>query len=116
MITIDRPATVIDQLPSIDLDELVARAALLTRLDRKYVLTTSQLDEMLRALPSGVQALEIDGRRTFDYQSVYYDTRTWSATSPRPGPAGPVQGAAAPLPRQRERAGRSRPAAPAAPL
>ena len=74
MITIDRPTTVIDQLPSIDLDELVARAALLTRLDRKYVLTTGQLDEMLRALPSGVQALEIDGRRTFDYHSVYYDT------------------------------------------
>ncbi len=59
MITIDRPTTVIEQLPSIDLDELVARAALLTRLDRKYVLTTGQLDEMLRALPSGVQALEI---------------------------------------------------------
>ena len=45
MITIDRSTTVIDQLPSIGLDELVASAGLQTRLDCKYLIASARQRE-----------------------------------------------------------------------
>lgn len=59
---------------AIDLDTLVARAALLTRVDRKYVLPAADLPGLLAALPHATAALEIEGRRWFRYRSVYLDT------------------------------------------
>lgn len=56
------------------LDELVAEAALLTRVDRKYLLPESDAAEILAALDAGTRVLEIDGRRDFAYDSVYFDT------------------------------------------
>lgn len=61
-------------LPSIGLDELTARAGLLTRVDRKYVVPRDRLSEIVASLPSSTQVLEIDGRRQFGYRSVYFDT------------------------------------------
>jgi hypothetical protein len=61
-------------LDPISLDELTARAALLTRRDRKYVLPVEDLDGLLARLEPGTRALEIDGRRRFGYESVYFDT------------------------------------------
>lgn len=61
-------------LNPIGLDELVQRAPLLTRLDRKYVLPTTDLPAVLAGLTGDVRALEIDGRREFSYQSLYFDT------------------------------------------
>lgn len=58
----------------VSLDELVADAELLTRVDRKYVLTDVQADELLGALDDDVRVLEIDGRRQARYESVYFDT------------------------------------------
>ncbi|GGN66471.1 VTC domain-containing protein [Actinoplanes lobatus] len=58
----------------ISLDELVGEAALLTRLDRKYVLPATALPALLDRMPAGVRALQIDDRRTFGYRSVYFDT------------------------------------------
>ncbi|GIM95780.1 polyphosphate polymerase domain-containing protein [Paractinoplanes toevensis] len=61
-------------LEAISLDELLEKAELQTRVDRKYVLP---LDEAL-ALPGRLaglaRILEIDGQRTFRYRSVYFDT------------------------------------------
>jgi hypothetical protein len=54
----------------ISLDELVARAELLSRHDRKYVLPPA----VLGGLPASTRVLEIDGRREFTYRSVYFDT------------------------------------------
>lgn len=67
----------IASLPPISLAELVSAASLQTRVDRKYVLTRRDADEVLAALPSfdGMpRALEIDGSRSAAYESVYFDT------------------------------------------
>ncbi|WP_306207817.1 VTC domain-containing protein, partial [Actinoplanes sp. RD1] len=58
----------------IGLAELLARAELLTRTDRKYLLPGADLPVLLRALPTGTRVLEIDGRRRFAYRSAYFDT------------------------------------------
>lgn len=70
-------AIVLDGLPAIGLDELVDRAPLLTRVDRKYILPASELPTILSGLgrhPHRMRVLDIDGRRDFAYQSRYFDT------------------------------------------
>ena len=67
-------------LPGIGLDELNASAALLTRVDRKYLLVPGRhdglLDELVEVVlvPGGGRVLTIDERRTFGYRSDYLDT------------------------------------------
>lgn len=61
-------------LEPIGLDELVARASLLARVDRKYILPAADLPFVVGGLPAGVRVLELGGRREFDYRSVYFDT------------------------------------------
>lgn len=73
-----RPSDVQPQLwqrwfDPIGLDELVADAALLTRVDRKYVLPRSDVAALAQALPHEVRVLEIAGRRDFGYRSTYLD-------------------------------------------
>lgn len=64
----------VEDLPPIGLAELVERASLLQRVDRKYVVPRRALPGLLAALPAGTEVLEIDGRREFGYRSVYLDT------------------------------------------
>ncbi|WP_433615738.1 polyphosphate polymerase domain-containing protein [Dactylosporangium sp. CA-139114] len=64
----------LDDLPPISLDELQAGAALLTRVDRKYLLPTELVPLLLGELPTGVRALQIGDRRQFTYRSDYFDT------------------------------------------
>lgn len=61
-------------LEPIGLDELVAKAALQTRVDRKYVLGRLEAAEVLASLDPGTRILEIDGARQSAYESVYFDT------------------------------------------
>ena len=61
-------------LEPISLDELVAKAALQTRVDRKYVLSRLDAAEVLAALDPATRILEIDGARASAYESVYFDT------------------------------------------
>jgi len=72
----DRVRAVLHPLDAVGLDELVTSAALLARVDRKYVLTVDDalavLDRLART--GGARVLEIDGRRQFGYESVYFDT------------------------------------------
>lgn len=68
------PTRSVDELAPIGLAELVERAELLTRVDRKYVLPIHLLDTLLAALPADAQVLDIDGRRRFGYRSTYLDT------------------------------------------
>lgn len=58
----------------ISIDGLDERAALLRRVDRKYVVGRQGLVELVERLREGHLLLSIDGRRTFDYRSVYFDT------------------------------------------
>ena len=60
--------------PSITLPDLVSRASLLTRVDRKYLLPQATVEDVLSRLPADTQVLEIDGRRGFTYHSLYFDT------------------------------------------
>lgn len=64
----------IADLPPIDLDDLTARASLMTRTDRKYLVPIASAHRLLHALDGDVRVLEIGGARTFGYRSTYYDT------------------------------------------
>jgi len=65
---------VLDTLAAVSLDELVALAELQTRRDRKYAVPRSALATLVAATPLGTRVLAIDDRRTFHYESVYFDT------------------------------------------
>jgi VTC domain-containing protein len=64
----------LDRLPAVGLDELVATAALQTRVDRKYILRRDDLEGALDGLEPGTRMLETDAIRAFRYESVYFDT------------------------------------------
>lgn len=68
--SVDLPPT----LAPIGLEELIARAALQTRVDRKYVLSVDDAGRLAASLPAGTHVLEAEGRRAFDYASLYFDT------------------------------------------
>ncbi|MCM0620642.1 polyphosphate polymerase domain-containing protein [Nocardioides bruguierae] len=61
-------------LAPIGLEELVETAALLTRVDRKYVVPEQELPDLLAAVPERTRVLEIEGSRAFGYRSDYLDT------------------------------------------
>jgi hypothetical protein len=61
-------------LPPVGLEELNSAAALQTRVDRKYLVPALQARQVLASFDSGVRVLEMDGLRSFDYDSVYFDT------------------------------------------
>ncbi|MFB2586669.1 polyphosphate polymerase domain-containing protein [Herbiconiux liukaitaii] len=64
----------LQELEPIGLDELVQRAALQTRIDRKYVLPATALPSVAEGLAPGTRVLEMHGIRGFRYESVYFDT------------------------------------------
>jgi hypothetical protein len=64
-------------MKSVSLEELNAEAAMLTRVDRKYVLRSAALTDVLTRLEQEApetRVLTIDGRTAHSYQSVYFDT------------------------------------------
>jgi hypothetical protein len=72
--TSDQVARIVGALPAIDLPTLDAGAALLTRVDRKYVVPVAVFERLVSTLDDSWTALEIDGQRLFGYSSVYFDT------------------------------------------
>lgn len=73
----DRAGAAIAALPAIGLDALTTDAALLTRVDRKYVVPLQDTASLLEALSQDAgapAALEIGGERELAYRSVYFDT------------------------------------------
>jgi len=58
----------------IGLAELMALAELQTRVDRKYFVPADVFRRLIDELAGELQVLDIDGRRTFGYESVYFDT------------------------------------------
>lgn len=64
----------LDALAPVGLDELTERAALLTRVDRKYVVPVDDAVRLLDRLRGTARVLEIGGERAFGYASVYFDT------------------------------------------
>jgi hypothetical protein len=66
--------TDLDHLRPISLETLDERAALMRRVDNKYVADREQLAQLVERLADDHDVLEIDGRRVFGYDTVYYDT------------------------------------------
>lgn len=58
----------------IDLTELNRRAALMTRKDTKYLLTSSQVLAFLERAGGHFDVLDIEGKNAFDYNSAYFDS------------------------------------------
>jgi hypothetical protein len=65
---------VLRRMDAIALDDLDARAALQDRVDQTYIVPEADLEALVARLAEGHVALEIDGRRAFGYESVYFDT------------------------------------------
>lgn len=73
----ERVGAALEVLPPVSLDELTEDAALLTRVDRKYLVPLAAAGELLEELGRRADAprvLEIDARREMAYRSVYFDT------------------------------------------
>lgn len=68
------PTPLAASLTPISLGELLATAELQTRVDRKYIVPRTTYSWLLEELAPGTRVLEIDGRRSFRYESVYFDT------------------------------------------
>ena len=67
-------STAAARIDPIGLDELNAVAELQTRVDRKYFVPADVFRKMIDELAGELHVLDIDGRRTFGYESVYFDT------------------------------------------
>lgn len=65
--------TVLDNFTPLSLDDLNAKAAMLERLDNKYILPASRFRPALEAFSDHFEVLEIAGRRAFTYATTYYD-------------------------------------------
>jgi hypothetical protein len=59
---------------AISLDELNEHAELLCRVDNKYIVDLETVGELVDALRDEFRVLEIDGRRVFTYETVYFDS------------------------------------------
>lgn len=57
----------------ITLDQLNAKAAMLERLDNKYILPAARFRPALQTFADHFDVLEIDGRRAFTYATRYFD-------------------------------------------
>ncbi len=58
----------------VSLSELNRRAALLDREENKYVVSAAELQRVLDDLRDDFDVLTIDGRHSFSYDTVYFDT------------------------------------------
>ena len=61
-------------LPSIQLIGLQGEASLLSRRERKYLVSVSVAASLVAAVSIDALALQINGERSFRYESVYFDT------------------------------------------
>jgi hypothetical protein len=64
----------VQRFDPISLRELDSHAALQMRVDRKYIVSFETLEQLLAELGDDYLALEIDGERLQQYDSVYFDT------------------------------------------
>lgn len=67
--------SLIQQFEAISLDKM-NDVALLNRFDSKYQLPVSKLYQVLEAIKNNYFVLEIDGKRSHKYSTIYYDTGT----------------------------------------
>lgn len=61
--------------PGVSLEDLNSAAALQTRTDRKYVVGVQLATDVIESFGAAVHVLEMLGKRSFTYDSVYFDTQ-----------------------------------------
>lgn len=64
----------LNKFAPINLAELDSTAGLMTRRDKKYILHSSLVSQLLKQAQDYYSILEIDGIRSFGYNSTYYDS------------------------------------------
>ena len=64
---------VLGDFDAISLKALNGKAAMLTRLDQKYVIPANRLRPAMEAFRTIFDVLEIDNRRSFTYDTCYFD-------------------------------------------
>ena len=72
--TVEGLDAVLDRFAPVDLATLTSMANLQTRIDRKYLLAPDVVEALLEDLRHGTWVLQIGTRRSFGYESVYFDT------------------------------------------
>ena len=72
-VSADHPVDVSSRRP-VSLPEVLARAAQLVRVDRKYLLPVASAQQLVDRLPEDFRLLTFDGRRSTTYRSTYFDT------------------------------------------
>lgn len=73
-------ALALSELESASLAEVVDRAALLHRVDRKYLVSVDTARCLVRELADSHAVLQIDDRRSTTYRSTYFDTPTYASS------------------------------------
>jgi hypothetical protein len=68
------PSSALSALEPLSLAEMDGAVPLRVRADRKHLVEVSCLDAFLRRLAPTHRTLEIDGRRAFAYDTLYFDT------------------------------------------
>lgn len=61
-------------LPTVSLEQVNQRARMMSRMDRKYVLSSDQCAGILAQLPDETSVMGIGGALSQRYESVYFDT------------------------------------------
>jgi hypothetical protein len=64
---------------SLGLGALNSKAAMLERLDNKYIIAAENLRPALDAFSQHFDVLEIDGQRSFTYSTTYFDDAHFSS-------------------------------------
>ncbi|MCP4523041.1 MAG: polyphosphate polymerase domain-containing protein [Candidatus Gracilibacteria bacterium] len=67
----------LQQFSSLSLNELNNQASYLKRIDRKFLLSVSQLDSILKELQEDYSILEIGEKQVFSYDNMYMDTQDY---------------------------------------
>ena len=73
------PALLTGCFDGISLEELNSKAAMLERLDNKYIVTGETLQAAVLYLAEHFDILEIDGERRFTYDTCYFDDERYSS-------------------------------------
>ena len=69
-----RAQAIAERFQPMSLEQCNARAALQTRVDNKYFVSWSVFEQLADSLRDTGAVLDIEGRRVFAYDSVYFDT------------------------------------------
>lgn len=64
----------VSELPGLTLEQVNAKAALQQRVDTKFIVHPSALVGLMEQLRGQLEVLDIDGTRSFSYDSIYFDT------------------------------------------